>query len=219
VRTWCGLRSPLALLFLRKEPVHFPAFCEPPRQGRRHFQQLQTGGGFFFSRLFFVPIPQDILKLSTEFTLIMFLKQELLHFSLDTITKDIFFLFSFFFFLTECLFQSFPTVGINCGCMVEFALCCPLVSHASITVRTLLSLLVPSVTLYLRLPNPFCLPLSPHSLSGSWPDPRPQAKGIRQGEGTENQCFLCSPALSGRSCRLSNSFSEEGPQTQSSLAR
>lgn len=130
----------------------------------------------------------------------------------------IFFIFPFFFW-TEYLVQSFPRVGINCDRMVEFALCCPLVSHASITVITLSSLLVPSVTLYLCLPKPFCLPLSPHSPPGSWPDPCLQAKGIRQGEGTEKQCFLCSAALPGRSRQVSNGFSEEGSQTQRSLGR
>lgn len=54
---------------------------------------------------------------------------------------------------------------------------CPLVSHASIMVITLPSLLVPSVTPYISLPNPFCLPLSPHSLPGSCPGPQLQPRG------------------------------------------
>lgn len=105
------------------------------------------------------------------------------------------FLFSF---VTEYLVQSFARVGINCGCMVALQSLVP-----AIMVIALPSLLVLSVTLDLCLPNPFCFPLSPHSLSGSWPHPCLQAQGIRQGEGAEKQCFSCSSSLSGGSCQVS----------------
>lgn len=71
----------------------------------------------------------------------------------------------------------------------------------------------------ISLSSKLCFSLSPHSLSGSWPDPRPLAKGIRQGERTEKQCSLCSPTLSGRSSQVSSSFSEEGSQSQNNLSR
>lgn len=85
--------------------------------------------------------------------------------------------------------------------MVEVALCCPLVLHASITVIT--------------LPSFQILPAFPyhhfHSLeAGQIHVHRPKVAGrVRE---QENSAFFAAPFFAGGICQVSNSFPEEGSE-------